>query len=163
MNFSDNRRRLWDGRKSQIGMGRVWSVGVEALLWAVGRVIWSRTEYEAKVVCTAFPHPLRHPRRIPTAVSKLRNALGVNSTPQAGQPNGNKKLPQTELLTPRRLVNIKPPTPFIVGRSHRRLKSKRPRGNVSLIVPKHTHTYTYTKRNETIQADLKAAVSFKVN
>lgn len=51
------------------------------------------------------------------AASKLRNppppAGRLEFTPQAGQPNGNKKLRQTALPTPRRPGNIAPTTPVL--------------------------------------------------
>lgn len=54
------------------------------------------------------------------AASKLRNppppAGRLEFTPQAGQPNGNKKLRQTALPTPRRPGNIAPTTPVLGAR-----------------------------------------------
>lgn len=112
-----------------------WSVK-RPLLWALARVIWSGTVGgRAAVVCAPFPKrlsddvPLPDPpiaprRAASTTRAKWGSRKGVRSvevaqpstaglefTPQAGQPNGNKKLRQTALPTPRRPVNIAPTTP----------------------------------------------------
>lgn len=65
------------------------------------------------------PRPRRHAASTrEEGASKLRNpppAGRLEFTPQAGQPNGNKKLRQTALPTPRRPGNIAPTTPGFKG------------------------------------------------
>lgn len=107
---------------------RGWSVK-RPLLWALARVIWSGTVGgRAAVVCAPFPKLRRWWRRpglclSPWPTSRASRGASekehrscapfsprergrVEFTPQAGQPNGNKKLRQTALPTPRRPVNI---------------------------------------------------------
>lgn len=130
----------WRGVSWERGVGGAWiGIGSERsvkrpLLWALARVIWSRT-VEAKASLCAAPFPSCSspdpsttpprpslslsftvvacrfaPRRRRSCATQPAGRVGgparVEFSPQAGQPNGNKKLRQTALPTPQRPVNI---------------------------------------------------------
>lgn len=122
----DSRPRLGNG----IGLKREEAVIVSA---GARHLIWHSRRKSRGCVCTisrwwrrTSPSLSLWPPRAPRhhaastggkggeGASKLRNpppAGRLEFTPQAGQPNGNKKLRQTALPTPRRPGNIAPTTP----------------------------------------------------